>query len=420
NSITLNQALDVNTTNWSSGTPALVLGHNTQAGNTNGSQLFLGIQNNIYVNYIVSGRGNQTNNLIAFSPAFLANDPSVTFRGADGSSRVGQWTIGDNTAGSLANAPSSGTNDFTGGSVDALVDRLLLGRGRTGTTTNTGIGVLTFNNGTLDANLIRLGTMTDESTSTNASGVGIMNVNGAATLVVNTVLELAHTNTTAVPTAAAVAGTRGTLNVNGGTVSANAIVSAGGTAEIALNNGTLELAGTAGTSAAPLTILDTTNSIFHLNLNGSAAATNIVATTLNASGFNVIVIDSATGVTGTQTFPLIGYGTLNGSAGNFTLGDLPDGLSGGLTNDLIHKTINLVLTPTANKTPHITTFALSGTTLNIQGTNGAPLGTYAVLTSTNIALPLAQWDVLANGSFDLSGGFNFTNSADPNAAPSFF
>jgi hypothetical protein len=39
------------------------------------------------------------------------------------------------------NAPS--TNDFTGGTVDALVDFLFLGRGRVGTNVNTGIGTLT-------------------------------------------------------------------------------------------------------------------------------------------------------------------------------------------------------------------------------------------------------------------------------------
>ena len=419
NFITLEQVLDVNTTNWSSGTPALVLGHNTNAGNTNGSQLFLGIQNNIYVNNIVSGRGNQTNNLITFNPAFLGSSPSVTFRGSDGTSRVGQWTIGDNSAGSLASSPTSGTNDFTGGNVDALVDRLLVGRGRSGNTVNTGIGVLTFDTGTIDANIVRLGTMVDESSSTNASGVGTLNVNGSATLVVNTVLELAHTNTTAVAAASAIAGMRGTLNVNGGIVAANIIASAGGTSVVALNNGTLELTGTAGTPAAPLTTLNTTNSIFHLNLNGSAIATNIVATTLNASGFNVVIIDTAINLAGTQTFPLVSYGTLNGP-GSFTLGDLPDGVSGGLVNDPVHKTIDMVLTSSTNAIPQIASLSLSGTSLAIQGTNGAPYGTYNVLSSTNLTLSFDQWTVLSTGTFDPAGRFSVTNSIDPNVTPQFF
>ena len=33
-----------------------------------------------------------------------------------------------------------------------------------------------------------------------------------------------------------------------------------------------------------------------------------------------------------------------------------------------------------------------------------------VLTSTNVALPLASWTVLTNGSFDVNGNFSSTNS----------
>jgi len=420
NLITLNQALDVNTTNWSSGTPALVLGHNTVAGNTNGSQLFLGVENTINVNYIVAGRGNQTNNLIAFNPAVLGFNPSVTFRGSDGVSRVGQWSIGDNSAGSIAGAPSSGTNDFTGGTVDALVDRLLIGRGRNGNTVNTGLGVLTFNAGVIDANIVRLGTMVDEGTSTNASGVGEMNVNDAAALVVNTVLELAHTNTTAVSAPSAVTGMRGALNINGGTVTANAIVSAGGTGIINLNNGELDLTGSAGTPAAPITVLSTTNSIFHLNLDGSVAATNIVAATLNAGGFNLIIIDSAVNVTGIQTFPVIGYNTFNGSAANFTLSDLPDGIAGGLVQNSATKTINLVLTASTNAVPKMDGVQLTGANLVVNGTHGPPCTRYFVLGTTNLTLPQDQWSVLATNVFDGGGNFIFTNNLAPEAPQQFY
>ncbi len=240
NTITLAQSMNANATNFTGGNPALYLGHNTHSGNTNGSVLYLGNANRIFVNYAVIGRGNQTNNLLAFNPALLGHQPTALFRASDGVGRVGLWTIGDNSSGSLT-GPTSATNDFTGGSIDALVDKLFVGRGRVGTTANTGIGVLTFSAGTMDVNTLRLGTMVDESSSTNASGVGIANVNGAATLVVNNVLELAHTNTTAPATAAAIAGTAGTLNLNGGTVLASHIIGAGGQSAINLNSGTLDL-----------------------------------------------------------------------------------------------------------------------------------------------------------------------------------
>ena len=74
NKMTLVQADNVNA-NLTSGNPALYLGHNTQTGVTNGSALYLGVSNAVLVNFIVIGRGNQTNNVLAFNPAFLTNSP---------------------------------------------------------------------------------------------------------------------------------------------------------------------------------------------------------------------------------------------------------------------------------------------------------------------------------------------------------
>jgi hypothetical protein len=277
NNLTLAQPDNVNVT-LTSGSPALYLGHNTHSGNSNGSALYLGITNALNVNFIVNGRGNQTNNLIAFNPAFIASRPSALIRAADGSGRVGLWTSGDNSPGTLA-GPSSGTNDFTGGTVDAMVDLLFLGRGRVGITTNTGIGVLSFDAGTIDVNTLRLGTMVDEISSTNASGVGTANVAGTATLIVNTALEFAHANTTAPATAAALAGTRGTLNLSGGTVQASNIVGAGGLATINLNWGTLDLQ---GANPSPGTMANVTT------LNVGAAGLTDPAWLINALSIGVV------------------------------------------------------------------------------------------------------------------------------------
>ena len=46
---------------------------------------------------------------------------------------------------------------------------------------------------------------------------------------------------------------------------------------------------------------------------------------------------------------------------------------------------------------------LSGTTLALAATNGAAGGSWALLQSTNIALPLNQWQTNATGNFDGSG-----------------
>jgi hypothetical protein len=85
--------------------------------------------------------------------------------------------------------------------------------------------------------------MVDEASSTNTSGVGIASVNGSATLIVNNSLEFAHINNVAIPTAAATAGTLGTLNINGGAVQAANIFGGGGLGTLNLNSGILDVKG---------------------------------------------------------------------------------------------------------------------------------------------------------------------------------
>lgn len=56
----------------------------------------------------------------------------------------------------------------------------------------------------------------------------------------------------------------------------------------------------------------------------------------------------------------------------------------------------------------------------ISGTNGAMNGTYAILTSTNLLLPLSQWTTNASSQFDGSGNFAFTNGISPNTPQQFY
>jgi alpha-D-xyloside xylohydrolase len=63
--------------------------------------------------------------------------------------------------------------------------------------------------------------------------------------------------------------------------------------------------------------------------------------------------------------------------------------------------------------PHITTIGLNGTGLSLSATNGTPSGPWALLQSTNVALPLNQWQTNATGNFDGSGNLstNLVNTA---------
>jgi hypothetical protein len=60
--------------------------------------------------------------------------------------------------------------------------------------------------------------------------------------------------------------------------------------------------------------------------------------------------------------------------------------------------------------PHITRIGVSGATLSLLATNGTPGGTWMLLQSTNVALPLSQWQTNLTGMFDGSGNLS-TNIA---------
>jgi hypothetical protein len=64
-------------------------------------------------------------------------------------------------------------------------------------------------------------------------------------------------------------------------------------------------------------------------------------------------------------------------------------------------------------TPHITHLSLSGTSLSLSATNGTAGGSWTLLQSTNVALPLSQWQTGCAGNFDGSGNLstNLPNTA---------
>jgi hypothetical protein len=74
----------------------------------------------------------------------------------------------------------------------------------------------------------------------------------------------------------------------------------------------------------------------------------------------------------------------------------------------------LVAPPTPAIPARIQSITISGGNLIIAGTNNAGgNGTFSVLTSTDVALPLASWNVLTNGTFN-GGVFATTNAVGTN------
>jgi hypothetical protein len=70
--------------------------------------------------------------------------------------------------------------------------------------------------------------------------------------------------------------------------------------------------------------------------------------------------------------------------------------------------------------PVIASTRISDGNLIFSGTGGITNGTFNVLTSTNVATPLANWTPLSTNTFDGSGNFSVTNAINPNASQSFY
>jgi len=324
-----------NTTAASTGT-AIEVGR-SRANNGNGSQLLLGQVNEFSIASIGVGMEKETACTMMFNPVFV--NPTAKFRGIDGVSRVTFWTIGDAEADS-GTTTCRGTNDFSAGAVDALVSTMIVARGGTaGTGGNQSLGMLTFNAGTIDVNTLQIGL---QPSANPKWGNGTVNVNGTAQLIVNTTLELANASGgTGAPQ------TVGRLNINGGTVMANAIVTTALTGNSAITNtsGTLILTNTAGSTAAGLGNLALSDATVNFAIIG--ATPRIVVTNLTTGGAgNSLVIGLLPAITAYPVqFKLIDYtGSIGGSDFNFTMSGLSGAYTGFLSNNTAGTSVDLVLT----------------------------------------------------------------------------
>jgi predicted GH43/DUF377 family glycosyl hydrolase len=82
--------------------------------------------------------------------------------------------------------------------------------------------------------------------------------------------------------------------------------------------------------------------------------------------------------------------------------------------------LNLYTSRSVTPSPVVNHTVITDNKLVASGVAGIPLGTYYVMTSTNVAQPANQWSVLATNQFDGAGNFVFTNILSPGVQPRFF
>jgi autotransporter-associated beta strand protein len=92
----------------------------------------------------------------------------------------------------------------------------------------------------------------------------------------------------------------------------------------------------------------------------------------------------------------------------------------GLVWNLAGLTVNGLLTVSNAAPPTFTSPTLSGGKLILSGTGGSPGAPYLLLSSTNLATPLANWTQVTNGFFSGLGNFAITNTLATNVPQMFF
>ncbi len=264
---------------------------------------------------LMLGAGTNILNTTTLSAGFGGRDGSyvhfgsgtggLRLRGLDGVSRAA-FLVGNNP-GTGTGASITNTVDFTGHPVDLFINTLNIGNYN-----NAGVygNSFSFDTGTLDAQSTALSLIRNNNGANAAASGSSLNIGGGTA-------SLGPVNLTASVAA-------GTLNITGGNVTVANITSPGaGVATLNVANASLKLALTNSGNpvAAPVTVdslmLDT-------------------AVTLNVGGTNWVV----------GQFPLMSYtGSIGGTGYSaLTLGTLPSGCAGYLSNNVAALSVDLVVT----------------------------------------------------------------------------
>jgi autotransporter-associated beta strand protein len=184
------------------------------------------------------------------------------------------------------------------------------------------------------------------------------------------------------------------------------------------NGATLSPGDAIGTLTFNATLTLGVTSLSRLELH-AAQGTNDVVKRIGALTYNgTLVVSNVAGtLTAGQSFKLFDATGYSGSFSAITLPNLDANLA--WTNRLATDGTIAVFSTAPATPPVFNAVTAEGANLVMSGTNGPANGTYYVLSSTNVALPLANWSRIATNQFNPSGAFNLTNPFNP-AVPELF
>jgi hypothetical protein len=325
--------------------PALTVGYNIGNGGT-ANALLLGQTNYLYTD---SGLGIGMGRAPCILKFGGAPNSIAVFRDAAGSGPQAAWLIGDSAHLGYWGNYSSGTNDFSGGTVDAQVALLVVGRSVNGTANlaaGGNDGALLFDAGTIQANTVVVGYQLNDYC---ARVGGVISVDGTARLQVNNAIQLGRfmgfDPTNGVSSAALRIGTLsggGTVTVNGGITTGTSTKNSTNFSQVVVRNGgALSVKGAIG----PLSVFELNAATLGLDFGAGTNPPSAVCSTTNLlTGSPVTVTIAGTGLAPGQ-ITLIKYRNLSGAGfAAFTRPTLPSHVQGYLSNNVAASSIDLVIT----------------------------------------------------------------------------
>jgi hypothetical protein len=343
--------------------PALTVGYNIGNGSGTNNLLLLGQTNYIFCD---SGLGvGIGRNPCQLKFGGFANSWAM-FRDTAGTGRQAVWLVGDSSSLGYWGNYSSGTNDFSGGAVDAQVALVVVGRSVNGTanpSTGGNDGALILNDGVLDAHTIVVGYQVNDYC---ARVGGFISVDGIARVQVNNAIQLgrfmASAASNGVSSAVLSIGARsggGAVTVNGGITTTTSSKNNTNNSQIVVRNGgSLSVKGKLG----PLSYFELSNCLFGLDFGtGTNPSTPVCVTTNLVTGSPIALTIAGSGLT-PGPITLIKYGSFTNGLADFATLTLPDQVQGYLSNNTANASIELVITqsnPVSN-VPPVFTPRLSG------------------------------------------------------------
>ncbi len=185
-----------------------------------------------------------------------------------------------------------------------------------------------------------------------------------------------------------------------------------------VNTGFISPGGGIGGAVGTLTITNAVSGsgISWMKLDRSSVPNSdrLVSPNISIDGSTLVVTNAGAPLHAGDTFTLFN-GLVTGS---FQTVALPNYYTWNTNQLAVNGTLSVVSFNPPSLHVDFSTFSTGSITFN--ASNGIPNGPLSVLSSTNLALPVAQWTVVTTGNFDGSGNFSTAVAVDPSTAPTQF